>query len=155
MWYKIALDDIGWRDFTTWELWFADRDRIDEFLDQEVLDIIKLDMELVRELYLHSLWHEVDLSLIKRTYKLDNTDDVEVITKIWEYHASLNAIKPDLDIIAEWIEDVFYEKIDWKMQPVHTGINTDGFMRFLSQELWVTQFQWYALWKSMDPNYIK
>lgn len=145
--FKIALDDIGWRN-EEWELLYSNVERIDEFFEEGVIDVVKLDMELVRELYLSSKEQRINLKKVRDTYKIpDSVEYSDIIDFIWKYYQKLGTI----EIVAEWIEDEFWEK----GKKVQDNIDVEDFMEFLSEKLWVTQFQWYALWKPQDPKNIK
>jgi len=126
-WFKIALDDIWARD-NNGKLLYSNRDRIDEFIKEGALDIVKLDMEVVRELYL--------------------AGGENVVSFIWEYLKTLKNIA----IVAEWIEWEFWRTVDWAREKYADNIDVDDFMKFLEDKLWVTHFQWYALWKPHQPK---
>ena len=149
-WFNIALDDIGWRN-EKWELLFSNKERIDDFIEEWVLDIIKLDMELSRELYLYSIWREINLDKVREIYKIKNKvgnkiEDKDIIKYIWDYHKKIKEGN-NITIIAEWIEGTFCRWNNWAKEAYESDIKTKDFMNFLYHKLWVTQFQWYALWK--------
>ncbi|MCD5380794.1 hypothetical protein LR004_02605, partial [Candidatus Gracilibacteria bacterium] len=128
--FKISLDDIGGRD-ENGNLLHSNRDRIEEFIKEDVLDIVKLDMEVVRELYLAGG---------------DN-----VVSFIGEYLRKIE----NIDIVAEGIEGEFWRTKDGKREKYEDNIDVEKFMEFLKNKLGVTLFQGYALGKPQEPKSIK
>ncbi len=143
--FNIAIDDIGWIN-EEGKLLNGNIDRVVGFLKEEVLDVIKLDKTLVRDLYAYYLWFNVNSALIRQTYAFPNTER-NIKTDLKTIYGLHDLLKEEgVKIIAEWIDEftVWGEKIT----------DMKDFMRFLKDEIWVDQFQWYHLWKPMDPEEI-